>query len=384
MRELRIAMIGQKGIPARYGGVETHVDAIATRLAARGHEVWTFCRARFMPSKLDMEPLEGYRVIGGQHWYRGVHLAYRGSINTKHMDAASHTFLCALESGLLHRFDIVHFHGIGPAAFAPVPKLFRRKVVSTFHALDWKQVKWSPLAKKLLRNGEARGARRSDGLITVSRILQKYVSENYGISAEYIPNGANLPAGPPARGDIGRYGLRGGDYVLAVGRIIRDRCLDRVIEAFRQVPGPLKLVIVGSETPRTAYSEQLQARADGRVIFTGDVFGKALQDLYANCAVYVLASVVEGLPITVCEAMAHGRPLLLSRIPENEEVGGDAAVYFNPNDVNELRDMLQELLEDRILQQRLSSIGVERARTTYNWDRIAEDIEAYYLKIVGA
>jgi glycosyltransferase involved in cell wall biosynthesis len=382
MATLRIAMIGQKGIPARFGGVETHVDHIATRLAARGHEVWTFCRTRFRPNRLAESTSGDYRVIGREHWYRGVHLAYRPSVNTKHLDAASHTLLCAVESGLFHGFDIVHFHGIGPSAFAPVPRLFRRKVVSTIHALDWRQVKWGKTAKAFLKKGEARGARSSHGIITVSRILQRYVRDTYGREATYIPNGAVLPHSPPRRGEIERWGLSGGDYVLAVGRIIRDRGLHRLIEAFHAVPGDTRLVIVGSETPKTSYSDELRALADGRVVFTGDVFGEALEDLYANCAVYVLASTVEGLPITVCEAMAHGRPLLLSNIPENREVAGNAAVYFNSLDVNKLQESLRNLLGDRELQETLARRGLERARSTYNWDRIADQVEAFYFQVL--
>jgi glycosyltransferase involved in cell wall biosynthesis len=382
-RSLRIAMVGQKGIPARFGGVETHVDNVATRLAARGHEVWTFCRSRFRPDRLGVESPEDYRVIGGEHWYRGVRLAYRPCVNTKHLDAATHTFLCAVESGLLHKFDIVHFHGIGPSAFVPVTKLFGKKVVSTFHALDWRQVKWGRTASRFLKGGEARGASKSDGVITVSRILQEYVQDHYGVTAEYIPNGATLPTEAPRPGEIERWGLSGGEYVLAVGRIIRDRGLHYLIDAFRGVSGDIKLVIVGAETPPTAYTDELREMADGRVVFTGEVFGRALEDLYANCAVYVLASRVEGLPITVCEAMAHGRPLLLSEIPENQEVAGDAALYFNPTDSKELQSQLQVLLEDQALQEAMSARGLERARSTFNWDRVTDQIEAYYRRLLG-
>jgi glycosyltransferase involved in cell wall biosynthesis len=382
-RSMRIAMVGQKGIPARFGGVETHVDNVATRLAARGHEVWTYCRSRFRPDRLGVETPEDYRVIGHEHWYRGVRLMYRPSINTKHLDAATHAMLCAAESGLLHKFDIVHFHGIGPAAFAPVTKLFHKKVVTTFHALDWRQVKWGPTASRLLKWGEARGARSANVVVTVSRIMQQYVKSQYGLDAEYIPNGATLPTAAPRAGEIERWGLTGGGYVLAVGRIIRDRGLHRVIDAFRGVPGDLKLAIVGAETPRTSYSDELRQMADGRVVFTGEVFGQALSDLYANCAVYVLGSSVEGLPITVCEAMAHGRPLLLSEIPENREVAADAALYFNPSDSNELKSQLRVLLEDQQLQEKLSARGLARARTTFNWDRVTDQLETLYARVAG-
>jgi len=382
MRPLRIAMIGQKGLPARYGGVETHVENIAVRLVERGHDVWAFCRTRFRPGSNGIPVPDGYVRDRSGERYRGVRLVYRPSVNTKHMDAASHALLCALEAGALHRFDVVHLHGIGPAAFTPAAKLFGRRVVSTFHALDWRQVKWGDRARTLLLKGEARGALRSDGLIAVSRLMKDYILSTYGVDAECIPNGATVSP-PRGKGTIGKWGLEGDDYILGVGRIIPDREYHILLEAFRELDTRLKLVIVGTETPRTAYSEALEYMADDRVIFTGDLFGDELEDLYANCRLYVLASRVEGLPITVCEAMAHARPVLLSDIPENVEVGGDAAVFFKCGDVNALHALLYDLVEDRGRLEKMSGRGRSRAESIYNWDLVTDQIESFYYRVLG-
>lgn len=383
MDPLRIVMIGQKGIPARFGGVETHVENVATRLAGRGHDVWTYCRSRFSPASSGSIPPDGYQVRGRVHTFKGVRLLYRPSVNTKHLDASSHTLMCALESALFHGFDIVHFHGIGPSAFAGIPKMSGKTVISTFHALDWRQVKWGGMAKAFLKRGEARGARKSDGLIAVSRLMRRYIKEKYGLEARYIPNGASIKGRENRPDDISRFGIEPGRYVLAVGRIIRDRGLHHLIEAFKRIPGDVKLVIVGSETPRTSYSDDLEDMADDRIVFTGDIFGETLEHLYEQCIVYVLASTVEGLPITVCEAMAHSRPMLLSDIPENREVAGDAALYFNAGDVSGLQLQLDALLEDRATRQRLAVLGRERAVNIYNWDLIAEQVESFYYEVLG-
>ncbi len=377
MRPLRIAMIGQKALPARYGGVETHVENIATRLAARGHDVWAFCRSRLRPES-------NGRAADDAERYRGVRLVYRPSIHTKHLDAASHTLLCTAESAVFHDFDIVHLHGIGPAAFSPVAGLFGRRVVSTFHALDWRQVKWGARAKSFLRRGESLGARKSDGVIAVSRLMQAHIVTEYGVEPTYIPNGAALPATLPPMTALARWGLRPGGYVLTVGRIIPDRELHTLIEAFNQLPRTLELVVVGSETPRTSYTDMLRRAAGDRVTFTGDVFGEDLQSLYAHCLIYVLASRVEGLPITVCEAMAHSRPLVLSDIPENVEVGGDAARYFACGDVNALLQTLDDLIDDEAGRAALGAIGRRRCETVYNWDLIADQIEAAYYRLLQA
>jgi glycosyltransferase involved in cell wall biosynthesis len=172
--------------------------------------------------------------------------------------------------------------------------------------------------------------------------------------------------------------LDGGDYILSVGRIIPDRRIHDIIEAHQRIDHPIKLVIVGSESPRTEYSEKLESMLDERVIFTGDQFGDTLEELYSNCRLYVHASAVEGLPITVIEAMAHRRCVLLSDIPENQEAGGDAAQYFKCKNVNDLCEKLKPLLEDDDLCERLGEKSLQRVKEEYDWDKITERIESFY------
>jgi len=387
MKTLRIAMIGQKGIPARFGGVETHVDKIATRLAAGGHDVRVFCRTRFMMEKradlpypdLDYEAM----VQSGDAWfYRGVRLLSRPSINTKHLDAASHSFLCALESALLHDFDIVHFHGIGPGAFAFLPALAGRVVVATVHALDWRQVKWGRAAKWAMKKGEKIGTTRSRGVIAVSKGLKKYIYEKYGVEARYIPNGADPGTKRPPR-LIREYGLEGDDYILAVGRIIPDRGIHDLIAAFNTMNLNLKLVIVGEESPRTAYSERLEKMGGGRVVFTGNLYGEILQELYSNCRLFTLASSVEGLPITVCEAMSYSKAMALSDIEENHEVAGDSAKYFKCGNVSDIQSVLKAMVDDRSALEVMGQAALDRMQREFNWDAVAASIEQYYIELTG-
>ncbi len=380
-RRLRIAMIGQKSVPARFGGIETHVDRLSTRLAARGHDVSVYCRGRFRPGPAERAATDGFADTPRGLTYKNVHLLYRPSINTKHLDAATHAFLCAAESTVRRMYDVVHFHGIGPSAFAPVARLSGGSVFTTVHALDWRQAKWGTSAKRIMRRGEAAGVRGSHGVIGVSKILVDYLHTQYGVAARYIPNGASItPPRPPA--SILAYGLDGGDYILTVGRIIRDRGLHHLLEAYRGVDTSTRLVIVGSEYPRTPYTAELHAMADDRVIFTGDLFGDVLEELYSNCRFYVLASEVEGLPITPCEAMSFGRCVLLSDIPENKEVGGDVAVFFKTSDVNALRSALNRLLQDPDEVARRGEAGRRRVESSFNWDSIAETLEGYYLEVL--
>jgi glycosyltransferase involved in cell wall biosynthesis len=380
-RKLKIVMIGQKSIPARFGGIETHVEQLSTRLASMGHDVSVFCRNRFKPSLGEIEGVDGFRSGPRGLTYRDVEVVYRPSLNTKHLDAASHTLLCSAETVFRSSLDIVHFHGIGPSAFVPISRMGRHAVVTTVHALDWRQVKWGKWAKRALLKGEETGIRSSHGVIAVSRILVDYIGKRYGVRARHIPNGASILPPRPV-GAIRKWGLRGDDYVLSVGRIIPDRGLHFLLEAFSGVSTPLRLVIVGSESPRTAYSERLKEMADDRVLFTGDLYGDVLEEMYSNCRLYVLASEVEGLPITVCEAMAFGRCVLLSDIPENAEVGGDVAAYFETGDIQSLRGSLQRLLGD---DGEVSARGLEgrrRVEAHFNWDDLAGAVEEFYLETI--
>jgi glycosyltransferase involved in cell wall biosynthesis len=339
--------------------------------------VSVYCRNRFKPSPEELAAPGGFARGAGGLTYENVRLVYRPSINTKHLDAATHAFLCAAESSLRWQFDIVHFHGIGPSAFGPLSRFGGRAVVSTVHALDWRQVKWGKWAKRAILKGEDTGVRSSDGVIAVSRIIEDYVEKRYGVRARYIPNGASIL--PPRRPDaIRRWGLEGNDYVLTVGRIIPDKGLHYLIEAFSRVRSSLRLVIVGSESPWTDYSRRLEEMADGRVIFTGDLYGEVLEEMYSNCRLYVLASEVEGLPITVCEAMAFGRCVLLSDIPENAEVGGDAACYFAAGDARSLREALSGLVDKDAEIAARGEMGRRRVETHFNWDLLVESLEAYY------
>jgi glycosyltransferase involved in cell wall biosynthesis len=215
-RPLRIAMVGHKGIPALHGGIERHVDEIARRLVRLGHRVDVFNRP--------------YHPERSGH-YEGVRVRRRPSLPTKHLDAGTHTALCVLESIVTRRYDIVHVHGIGPGIFVGWARPFVRTVF-TFHAQDWRQQKWGRLARWSLQRGERVAVRRAHAVITVSRLLERYVHEKHGRAAHYIPNGATLRP-RPAFDLLQRWGLVPGEYLLFVGRLISDRGLARLLEATR-------------------------------------------------------------------------------------------------------------------------------------------------------
>jgi glycosyltransferase involved in cell wall biosynthesis len=364
-RPLRIAMLGHKGIPALHGGIERHVDEIAKRLAARGHHVDAFLR----PYHPCHEPL-----------HAGVHLLRRPSLPTKHLDAGTHTALCTLEAILSRRYDVVHFHGIGPGIFVGWASPFVRTVF-TYHAQDWRQQKWGRLARWSLLHAEGVAVRRAHAVITVSRLLQRYVHDTYGREARYVPNGAG--ASPrPGHDELARWGLEPGGYLLFVGRLIADRGLLQLVDAYAQVASPRPLVIVGDVQHDRDHVDELRQRADPRVVFTGYQSGHALEQLYAHAYLCVHPSEVEGLPIAVLEAMSHARAVLVSDIPENLEAIGDAGLTFPVRDTSALRDALAHLLQTPGEVLALGERALARVRREYDWDRIAAATEDVYHSIL--
>src|SRR5580765_8241040 len=221
-------MIGQKGVPATYGGVERHVDEISRRLVARGHEVSVYCRPYYTPADAELD---------------GVRLLRRPSLHTKHLDAASHTALCTFES-LVRGFDVVHFHALGPSLFSWMPRLTGAATVVTVHGLDWQREKWGRVASWCLRRCEYSAAHFPSRTIVVSRTLRDYFRDHQQRATAFIPNGTNLPE-PRAAKKILAMGLTPGKYVLFVGRLVPEKGVHFLCEAFSRVPSDMKLAIAG-------------------------------------------------------------------------------------------------------------------------------------------
>ena len=357
-------MVGSKGIPAVHGGIERHVEEISRRLVRRGHQVDVFTR--------EHHPVRLQAV-------EGVRLRRRPSFGTKHLDTASHTALCTLEARFSRRYDILHLHGIGPALF--LGWAGRLPTVFTYHAQDWRQRKWGRLARWFLRRGEATGVRRAGAVIAVSQLLRDYVQSTYGRSAHYIPNGAscNEVVGHAA---LARWNLRPREYLLFVGRILADRGLGTLLEAFAALATTQRLVIVGEVQISPLEFAALQQRADDRVVFTGFQSGEDLQQLYAHASLCVHPSEVEGLPIAVLEGMAQGRAVVVSDIAENLEAVGSAGISFPVGNPDALRQTLAALLAHPERLEELGRRARQRALTSYNWDDIAAATEAVYVGLV--
>jgi len=363
---MRVAMIGQKGIPATYGGIERHVDEIARRLVPLGIDVDVFCRLYYTPADTS---------------YHGVHLLRRPSIHTKHLDAISHTTWATLEA-IARRYDIVHFHALGPALFAGLPRLTGARSVVTVHGLDWQREKWGRFARWFLRRCEGPAAHFPDRTIVVSKTLRQHFRDHHHCDATFIPNGTSLPqARPPKK--LASLGLTPGRYVLFVGRLVPEKGVHYLCEAFNGIDTDMKLALVGGLSFSQGYVELLRKFESDRIRLLDYVFGESLEELWSNAYCVVQPSTMEGLSIALLEALSYGRCVLISDIPENLEVAEECALSFRSKDVADLREKLERLIGNPGLVAEYGERARRHIREHYSWDNVAEATAQLYRDLVG-
>lgn len=367
-RPLRIAMIGQRGVPATFGGIEHHVEEVGARLAARGHEVTVYCRSNY--------------VAPGGGDYRGLRVRVLPTVGTKHLDAIAHSAMssaCALPG----RYDIVHYHALGPGLVAPLTRIFSSaRVVLTVHGLDDERAKWGGLARQVLRVGAWMSAHVPHATVVVSRSLADHYTQRWGRETVCIPNGVAAPGLAAAPVQSGR-----SPYVLFVGRLVPEKAPDVLLRAFARVPGDVRLIIAGGSSFTDDYVEELSilAAADPRVSLAGYVYGEQLQDLYRGAGAFCLPSLLEGLPLTLLEAASHGAPVVASAIPPHLEVlGADAPGrrLVPPGDVETLAATLADVLNDPVLERKGAAELRERVLQNYNWEGAVDRLESLYRSLL--
>jgi glycosyltransferase involved in cell wall biosynthesis len=371
---MKIGMIGQRGIPANYGGVERHVEELGARLAGRGHQVTVFSRPNYTGSAPDE--------------YRGMKVASVGTIDTKHLDAIVHSSAATFKAMADH-MDIIHYHALGPGMPSIVPRYTSKaKVVQTIHGLDGQRAKWGRVAQKALNTAEWLSAKVPDATIVVSNDLAQHYKTKYGRSTFVIPNGVNPPELllPVAIGET--YGLERNSYILHVGRLVPEKAADVLIEAFADVPGDIMLVIAGGSSHTDEYVARLHrlAENDPRVLFTGYVYGSELGELYSNAAAFVLPSYLEGMPLTLLEAGAYGRPVVVSDLPVHKEVlrdTGPGRRMFPVGDPGELTKQLADVLYHHGAASEDATNFADTILERYSWDTATDQLEAVYFGLMG-
>ena len=367
-------MIGHKRIPSREGGVEIVVEELATRMASQGHDVTVYNRGGHNVSGREND---GY-TYQKRFQYKGVHVVTVWTPQKKSLNAIVYSFLATMKA-CMKPYDVIHFHAEGPCAMIPIAKLFHKRCIVTIHGLDWQRSKWGGFATKFLLFGEKMAAKYADVVIVLSDNVKQYFRDTYDRNAYFIPNGVTISEKRTADLITQRYGLKGEDYFLFLARIVPEKGLHYLIEAYSHLKTDKKLVIAGGSSHTDEYMEQIQqiAKKDERIILTGFVQGQLLEELYSNCYVYILPSDVEGMPISLLEALSYGKRCLVSDIPENIGVTGNIADSFRRGDVEDLQSHLQATLENPDTFPKADEIQ-NRIRDIYDWDIIVKEILMLY------
>ena len=378
---VRIAMIGHKRIPSREGGVEVVVEELSVRLAALGHYVDAYNRYGHHVSGKKYDEEYGWK---GRKFYKGVRVYIVPTFRTSSLNAIVYSFLATVRA-LFGRYDVIHYHAEGPCAMLWIPKLLGKKIMVTVHGLDWQRAKWGNFASYVIKFGEKMAAKYADEVIVLSRNVQQYFLDTYNRQTTYIPNGINRPQPRDAQMITEKYGLKKDGYFLSLGRIVPEKGLHYLIEAFSKVDTDKKLVIAGGNSQAVEYMAQIHRMAaqDDRIIMTDFVQGQMLEELYSNAYAFVLPSDVEGMAITLLEAMSYGDCCLVSDICENTEVVEDKALAFRKGDVKDLQGKLEYLLEHPEIVREYGTHSADFICGKYNWAEVVDETVGLYRKCCG-
>ena len=368
---LSIGMIGLRGIPATYGGIETAVEGLSVELARRGHSVTVYGRSAYVDPDL--------------HEYRGVRLRRLPQINTKHLEAASHTLVAAATAVIRGGHDVIHIHATGPALFAVIPRLARTACVATVQGIDWERDKWGPIASRVLRVGAYAAVTVPHETIVVSRALERTLRERYPCDPVYIPNGVDDCSQEPGSPVPD---LEPGNFVLFLGRLVPEKGVHTLIEAYRRLDTSTPLVIAGPASHSGDYVTGLAEAAarDPRIRMVGPRYAEEKSWLLQNASVFVQPSNLEGLPVALLEAVACGRFTVVSDIPENTEVvsgnGHRHGLVFRTGDAADLAAQLSRALANPDREQEADACRRE-VLPEYSWPRLAEETERVYARALS-
>jgi glycosyltransferase involved in cell wall biosynthesis len=360
---MRIAMIGIKAIPARFGGFETAVDEISRGLARAGHEVTVYNRS-------------GMAVNSGKY-YEGVRIVTLPTVRTKSLSTIVHSFVSTLHA-MFTPVDVVHYFTTGATLFAPLVRLMGKKTICSVDGTDWQRAKWGAFARQYLRFSEGFAARFCDVLISDSTDVKAYYQKQYRADSARIAYGIREQQSN-SRDALRRFGLKERDYVLFVGRLVPENNVHYLVRAFERISSDKKLVIVGDDPWEKTYVQSLKSTVDPRIVFSGGVYGDDYAQLQQNAYVFVLPDEVGGTHPALVEAMGFGNCVLVNDTPSNLEVIADSGFHYEGAKGHEdLRDCLQYLLDNPGVVNEYRQHAQRRAREFYRWEDVIQRHIAVY------
>lgn len=371
---MKIAMLGQKKL-SREGGVEIVVYELSKRMVSLGHEVTVYNRKgkHVLDKKIKQEKIKELD---------GIKVKEVFTIDKKGLAAMTSSFFATI-CVLFSKSEIVHYHAEGPCAWMWIIKWFsKKKVIATIHGLDWQRAKWSGFATKYIKHGEKVAVKYADEIIVLSKNVQDYFKKEYNRKTVFIPNGVSKPEVLKPSIIKEKFKLKKDDYILFLGRMVPEKGIHYLIEAFNNIKTDKKLVIAGGASDTDTYYQELKdlAKDNKNIVFTGFVQGKELDELYSNCYIYSLPSNLEGMPLSLLEAMSYGNCCLTSDIPECATVIEDKGVTFKKSDVKDLTKVLQYLCDNPKKVDKYKKESQDYILSRYNWDDVVDKTLKLYKK----
>ncbi|MBR5114060.1 MAG: glycosyltransferase family 4 protein [Oscillospiraceae bacterium] len=372
----RIAMIGHKYIPSRDGGVEVVVSNLAPHLAEIGYDVTCYNRTN---KQLKKQRKDGKLT----REYRGVHLIWTPTVDRRGLAAMSSSVIATVMSSF-RRFDLVHFHTEGPCVLCWLPRLLGKKVVVTVHGLDHMRQKWGKLASAYIMWGEKAAVRHAHSIIVLSEGVRTYFRERYGRETVLIPNGIDPAEIRPACEITKQFGLAPREYILFLGRLVPEKGIHYLIKAYQMLRTDKKLVIVGGASDTNDYVQHLYDMAGDAdsIIFTGFQQGLVAEELYSNAYMYVLPSDLEGMPLSLLEAMNYGCCCVTSDIGECADVLDGCGVTFPRGNVEALRETLQDLCDHPEKAEAHRGEARGKISSKYTWLDITAQTDELYRSLL--
>lgn len=368
---MKIALIGTRGVPSSYGGFETCAEQLGARLAARGHEVTVYCRS--------------HHITYSHRVYRGMRLVKLPTIRNKYLDTILHTFLSSLHA-LTQPYDICLYFIVGNSLVSWLPRLAGKRTILNVDGLDWQRKKWPGPAKHYIRFAERMATVLPNEAVTDSRVVQKYYQDRYGAFVHHIAYGSEVAPLPPGD-ELRKWGLEPRKYILFVGRLVPENCVDHLLDAFttlRDRKG-MKCVIVGDSVYDDAYIAQLKARKNDDIVFTGYVFGDGYRELSANAYCFVETTSVGGTHPALLEAMGFGSCVVANDIAENLETMGEAGFsYPGRQGAKGLGKVLQHLIDNPDLVAERRKMSLAQAQQNYTWDVTTDQYFALFESTLAA
>ncbi len=368
-KRYRIALLGTRGIPARYGGFETFAEQLSTRLVARGHAVTVYGRCSFRARWGAREPLGG------------VARRETPTIFHKYLETPVHA-LTSFVDMLGQSVDAIILCNAANSPLAPILLCKRVPLLINVDGIERNRAKWNSLGKAWYLLGERCSVRLATRIVADADVIADYYRETYGVESTVIPYGVHPEYREPSE-VLKRFGLKAKRYVLYVSRLEPENNALGVIEAYRRLETDMPLVVVGDAPYATAYKQQLRAAANDRVIFTGFQFGEAYQEFQSNCYLYIQATEVGGTHPALIESMSYGNCVVSNGTPENREVVGNAGICFEKNNFTELSAILERLLAQPDEVAGYGHLARERAHQKYSWESVVLTYEALVGELVA-